>query len=133
MLFIPSYASTLDDFDGAKHAKIWRLHNITEAYDKTFKSLADIMSDAHIGFLDRVEYEVDFWLDICEDLVKQHHRMQHVIDYNFDLAIFNDIDPCNAAIVRSFNINKTVLLSSEAIMDKIAWDLGKQMTTLAES
>lgn len=124
VLFIPSYSTPLNNFDGAKHAKVWRLHNVTDAYDKKFDSLANVMEDSHIGFFDRLTFDVDFWMDMCEDVAKQFHRMQHVIDYKFDLAIYNDIDPCNPAIVRSLNIPKTVLLSSEAIMDKIAWDLG---------
>lgn len=124
VLFIPSYSSPLNNFDGAKHAKVWRLHNFTEAYDSKMASFSSVMEESHIGFLDRLTLDVDLWMDMCEDLVSHHHRMQHIIDYGFDLAIFNDIDPCNPAIVRSFNIPKTVLLSSEAIMDKIAWDLG---------
>ncbi|KAF1748496.1 hypothetical protein GCK72_024963 [Caenorhabditis remanei] len=124
VLFIPSYSTPLDNFDGAKHAKVWRLHNVTDAYDQKFDSLASVMEDSHIGFIDRLRYDVDFWMEMCEDYVKQIHRLQHLADYNFDLAMFNDIDPCTPAIVRYLNISKTVLLSSEAIMDKIAWDLG---------
>uniref|UniRef100_A0A1I7US59 glucuronosyltransferase n=1 Tax=Caenorhabditis tropicalis TaxID=1561998 RepID=A0A1I7US59_9PELO len=124
VLFIPSYSSLLNDYDGARHAKVWRLHNVTEAFDKELDSLANVMDDSHIGFIDRLTFDVDFWMESCEDLVKQIHRLQHLKDYNFDLAIYNDIDPCSPAVVRWLNINKTVLLSSEAIMDKISWDLG---------
>ncbi|CAI2356297.1 unnamed protein product [Caenorhabditis sp. 36 PRJEB53466] len=124
VLFIPSYFNSLDDFDGAKHAKIWRLRNITHAYDRKMSGFFNVMDVSHIGFLDRMTMEVDFWMEMCEDMVKQRHRMQNIVDYGFDIAIYNDIDPCNAAIVRSLNIPKTVLLSSEPIMDKIAWDLG---------
>ncbi|EGT46668.1 CBN-UGT-50 protein [Caenorhabditis brenneri] len=111
VLFIPSYSSLLNDYDGAKHAKVWRLHNVTDAYDKKFDSFADVMENSHIGFIDRMTYDVDFWMDMCEDVVKQFDRLQPLIDYQFDLAIFNDIDPCNPAIVRSLNIPKTALLS----------------------
>lgn len=124
VLFIPSYSASLNNFDGAQHAKVWRLQNFTHAYDEKLGTLATVMEGSHIGFLDRLSFDVDFWMEMCSDLVRQYHRMQHVIDYGFDLALYNDIDPCNPAIVRSFNIPKTVLLSSEAIMDKIAWDLG---------
>uniref|UniRef100_A0A8R1I758 glucuronosyltransferase n=1 Tax=Caenorhabditis japonica TaxID=281687 RepID=A0A8R1I758_CAEJA len=124
VLFIPSYYTQLDDFDGAKHAKVWRFQNFTDAYEKRMASFAGIMENSHIGFYDRLTNEVDFWMPMCQDLVNQLHRMQHIVDYKFDIALYNDIDPCNPAVVWSLGIPKTVLLSTEPIMDKIAWDLG---------
>lgn len=124
VLFIPSYSKLLDNYDGAKHAKVWRLHNVTEAYDTKLGTLANVMENSHIGFIDRLTFDADFWIDMCADLLGKLPEMQHIIDYKFDLVIYNEIDPCTPAIVRLFNIPKTVLLSSEAIMDKVAWNLG---------
>ncbi|ULT83488.1 hypothetical protein L3Y34_012608 [Caenorhabditis briggsae] len=124
VLFIPTYAEALNTFDGAKHAKVWRMLNVTAAYDTKFDSYASIMEDTHIGFLDRMLNDVYFWMDMCEDILKQFHRLQYLADYKFDIGIFNDVDPCNPAIVKALNISKTILLSTEPLMDKIAWDLG---------
>ncbi|CAI5455793.1 unnamed protein product [Caenorhabditis angaria] len=124
VLFIPTYTSQLDDFNGAKHAKVWRLQNISSKYDELHETFSDVLEDTHIGFLDRLRFEYAWWIPMCKAIAEQKHRLQHLIDYQFDMAIVEDIDYCNFAVVRSLGIKNIALLSSEPLMDKIAWDLG---------
>ncbi|CAB3399673.1 unnamed protein product [Caenorhabditis bovis] len=125
VLFIPSYIPSLDTFDGAKQAKVWRLKNISNFFETLGETWQDWLENTNdVGFFGRMNMEYIWWIPMCKTMVDMLPRMKHITDYNFDLAIIKDVDYCDIAIVRSLGIRKYALLSSEPLMDKIVWDLG---------
>ncbi|CAD6189314.1 unnamed protein product [Caenorhabditis auriculariae] len=126
VFFIPSYTSALDNYSPAKHAETIRVTNISDAFDNALSESewTKVLASHDLGILKKIYFDSQCWVKMCEDVLIHRHRLDFLRDYNFDLAFVEDIDFCNFGVLEYLGIRNTVLLSSEALMDYIAYDNG---------